>query len=153
MSEQPCFECGTVGPSYDHHVVPRSKGGTHTVPLCGVCHSKCHNHNLNGIRQLTQAALNAKKARGELLGCPPYGFRRDRSNLVQCDEGEIVTRILELRSEGLTLRAIAEQLTVEGYRTRHGGQWYASTVRTVLKRAGCTRVRQASVYQLLGGLW
>jgi hypothetical protein len=40
--------------------------------------------------------------------------------------------MLELRAEGLTLRAIADRLTAEGIPTARGGMWAAATVRAVL---------------------
>ena len=62
-----CFECGAPA-TERHHIVPASLGGTKTVPLCGICHAKIH--DVNGkrrtrIAELTKAALDAKKARGE----------------------------------------------------------------------------------------
>jgi 5-methylcytosine-specific restriction endonuclease McrA len=36
-----CFECGAT-PGANHHVVPRSLGGTRTVPLCDACHAAIH---------------------------------------------------------------------------------------------------------------
>jgi 5-methylcytosine-specific restriction endonuclease McrA len=36
-----CFECGAPA-AHQHHVVPRSLGGTKTVPLCEGCHGKVH---------------------------------------------------------------------------------------------------------------
>jgi hypothetical protein len=62
-----CFECGAPA-TERHHVIPHSLGGTKTVPLCGECHAKVH--GVNGakrakISELTKAALDAKKARGE----------------------------------------------------------------------------------------
>ncbi len=36
-----CFECGA--PAYaDHFVVPRSMGGTKSIPLCYACYEKVH---------------------------------------------------------------------------------------------------------------
>ena len=62
-----CFECGAPA-TERHHIVPASLGGTKTVPLCGICHAKIH--DVDGkrrirIAELTKAALDAKKARGE----------------------------------------------------------------------------------------
>jgi hypothetical protein len=37
-----CFECGCDENIHDHHVVPKSKGGTKTIPLCSNCHSIVH---------------------------------------------------------------------------------------------------------------
>lgn len=39
MSE--CFECGGEA-IHQHHVVPRSVGGTKTIPLCSECHRAAH---------------------------------------------------------------------------------------------------------------
>jgi hypothetical protein len=45
-------------------------------------------------------------------------------------------RMVALQTEGLTLAQIAEQLTREGHRTRHGRPWHKSTVAYVLKTYG-----------------
>ena len=62
-----CFECGAPA-TERHHIVPASLGGTKTIPLCGVCHAKIHDvdgKRRTRIAELTKAALDAKKARGE----------------------------------------------------------------------------------------
>lgn len=62
-----CFECGAPA-TERHHVVPASLGGTKTIPLCGICHAKIHDvdgKRRTRIAELTKAALDAKKARGE----------------------------------------------------------------------------------------
>ena len=37
-----CFECGNNAEE-EHHVIPRSLGGSNTIPLCKDCHKKAHN--------------------------------------------------------------------------------------------------------------
>ena len=62
-----CFECGAPA-TERHHIVPASLGGTKTVTLCGICHAKIHDvdgKRRTKIAELTKAALDAKKARGE----------------------------------------------------------------------------------------
>lgn len=62
-----CFECGAPA-TERHHIVPASLGGTKTIPLCGICHAKIHDvdgKRRTRIAELTKAALDAKKARGE----------------------------------------------------------------------------------------
>lgn len=62
-----CFECGAPA-TERHHIVPASLGGTKTVPLCGICHAKIHDvdgKRRTRIAELTKAALDTKKARGE----------------------------------------------------------------------------------------
>jgi len=48
--------------------------------------------------------------------------------------GLAANRIVELRSEGLSLRAICEALTSEGIATAAGGQWRPATVSKILAR-------------------
>lgn len=58
------------------------------------------------------------------------GVRLGRPSTLSC---ELVARVVELRSEGRSLRGIADALNVEEVPTAHGGsKWHASTVRKVL---------------------
>lgn len=51
MNNKICFECGRPA-DVDHHVIPRSKGGTKTVPLCNKCHSIVHDAKLISLGEL-----------------------------------------------------------------------------------------------------
>ena len=109
----------------------------------------------NLIGERTKGALEHAKSQGATLGRVGLGQRRidDRDQhgrrRVVADPAEqaTVSRLVELRAAGRTFAQVAGQLTAEGRRTKRGGQWYASTVRNVLQRLGCTRVRQARAYQ------
>lgn len=69
----------------------------------------------------TRDALAQRKREGVRLGRP--------STL----PSEVVARVVALRAEGSSLRAIADTLNSEGVATAHGGsKWHASTVRKVL---------------------
>ena len=46
-----------------------------------------------------------------------------------------ISRMRELRAEGVAYRGIAQRLTAEGHQTARGGQWDESTVRKFLARA------------------
>lgn len=91
----------------------------------------------------TREALAQLKRQGVKLGRAPLGARHCEATdaagrrVVAEDAGELVTvaRMRELRAERLSLREIAATLTDEGYRTKRGGEWHASTVRAVLDRA------------------
>jgi 5-methylcytosine-specific restriction endonuclease McrA len=37
-----CFECGAPKEEM-HHIIPKSRGGIKTIPLCIDCHGKAHN--------------------------------------------------------------------------------------------------------------
>lgn len=63
-----CLECGAEGPVELHHIIPRSRGGTATVPLCSACHGRAHGVNRGQIRDLTRSALAAKRRKGEKTG-------------------------------------------------------------------------------------
>jgi DNA invertase Pin-like site-specific DNA recombinase len=75
------------------------------------------------IGQRTSAALQALKRQGVVLGQP------NRS------APALVDRIVHMREQDMSLRAIADQLTTESVPTSQGGaRWYASTVAAVLRR-------------------
>lgn len=67
-----CFECGNEA-NHNHHVVPRSLGGTKTIPLCYKCHSLAHNNpNLFSADHsiLIKKGLEKAKAKGKITGRP-----------------------------------------------------------------------------------
>lgn len=76
-----CFECGAVGDCHNHHVVPRVRGGTKTVPLCEACHGKVHGRDMMGQRSLTKAGLAEARRQGKTLG-RPVGSVMDSSALL-----------------------------------------------------------------------
>ena len=132
-----CFECGSPPPLHHHHVVPRSLGGTKTVPLCEACHGKVHAANLT-VHALQLAAISAKRVRGELVaGKPPYGKRvaPDGVHLEDCPyEQDIMRRATCLHHEGITYREIARRLSAEGCRNRAGNILTDTNVRTFLPK-------------------
>lgn len=89
------------------------------------------------IRSRTKAALAVKKAKGQRTGDIPIGRRLDDDGVhlaVDDNEAAVVARILELRQEGLPIRAIAARLDEEGFAAR-GRRWHKTTVERVLARA------------------
>jgi site-specific DNA recombinase len=90
----------------------------------------------------TKDALAQLRAEGVALGGEALGWRRsaatDESGRRVCEEmaGEAATiaRMLELSDEGLSVRAIAKQMELEGRTTKRGGRWHATTVQRVLER-------------------
>ena len=65
---KPCFECGELTTGR-HHVVPRSKGGTKTVPLCLSCHRKVHEKEITHI-ELLRSGMEKARASGVKFGRP-----------------------------------------------------------------------------------
>lgn len=134
-----CFECGEPA-DHDHHVVPRSLGGTKTVPLCVKCHALVHSRESMSHSALTTNALRAKKARGERTGGIPFGFAVDPTDPaklrlipVPASQAALVM-IREMHKAGESLRAIAAALDAHGVPPQSGGaRWYASSVQSVLR--------------------
>jgi len=76
------------------------------------------------IGQRTREGLAQKRAAGVQLGRPAVLLEK------------IQRRIVQGRRRGLSLRQIADVLNRDQVPTAHGGrEWYASTVRGVLRRA------------------
>ena len=88
-----CFECGNLS-EYDHHVIPRVRGGTKTVPLCADCHGLAHHSKMNMHHsELIKEGMKKAKLEGRMAGKPP---KHDRK------------RIIDMRNSGCTLKEIAK---------------------------------------------
>lgn len=87
------------------------------------------------IGERTAAALAHKKAQGDHVGAAPLGMDLVAGRLQKSiQEQTTITRLLDLRAEGLPLREIAARLKGEGHRTKRGGAWHPQTVARVLQR-------------------
>lgn len=139
-----CFECG--GPAqHGHHVVPVSRGGTKTVPLCEACHAKAHHADgWVGKSALVRSVLRAKIERGERTGTIPYGFKlsEDKVHLEPCPvEQENVERVRGLHRQGLGLAHICRTMTAEGRKNRRGGTFSLEAARGILREVRPVPVR------------
>ena len=52
IKDNKCFECGSDKRIVHHHVVPKSIGGTKTIPLCEYCHGLVHSKDLTHMNEL-----------------------------------------------------------------------------------------------------
>ncbi len=81
MTEYTCFECGSEEDIHHHHVVPKSLGGTKTLPLCSKCHSLVHSKHLTSTSRLTKEALDKIRIEGKACsGFAQYGLKKDINN-------------------------------------------------------------------------
>lgn len=134
-----CFECGLPA-EHQHHVVPKSLGGTKTIPLCVACHSKVHGRQLNH-NSLVRAALAARRARGLPLGNVAnlylHGSPIAQANKAnaQADAERLRPIVEALARDGHTsVRAVARELNRRGYKTSLGGAWHPTTASRLLGR-------------------
>jgi hypothetical protein len=99
--------------------------------------------NKDCAESLTSGAIsrrmNEKRQRGERVGTVPYGWElaADGVQLVEVAEEQAVLAIVrELRSAGLSMRTIAEELTKRGIPTKQGNrQWQHTSIRRIINRA------------------
>lgn len=100
------------------------------------------------IASRTRAALAAKRRRGERTSrFAPFGYQiASDGERVEPDEGEQQTlRLMRAwRSDGRSLRAIAEDLNRNGIRTRSGGSWAREYVFRVLRSGDAAARSQGS---------
>lgn len=75
----------------------------------------------------TKTALAYKRSQGVKLGAPALGQTPEEIAILQ--------HAVDLRRQGLTLQAIADQLNAEGLKTKRGGTWYPSTVSNIIGRS------------------
>jgi DNA invertase Pin-like site-specific DNA recombinase len=89
------------------------------------------------IKARTKAALGVKKARGERVGEVPYGFRvaADGVHLEEHPgEQQVLALVHELRTMGLSQRAIAATLEAAGMLSRAGKPFGQTQVARMLAR-------------------
>ena len=137
-----CFECEKTADEieiHDHHVVPRSKGGTKTIPLCFECHALVHDRKAISIGRLVKKAAESRKARGYVATIPPYGFAvEDDGKLVKNKEEDLVAQeVKRMRHSGYTWKRCADYLNERGYYNRSGRLWSLHNLRSIfVKREG-----------------
>jgi hypothetical protein len=132
-----CFECGAKAEHF-HHVVPRSMGGTKTVPLCEKCHSKIHNHKMLHTTKLTKSGLARNKKEGKKTGGDiPFGYDLSENGrlVINQKEQDEISRILALRDkEKISFQKIADFLNDRGIKTKKGKVWNRQIVNGLYKR-------------------
>jgi hypothetical protein len=137
-----CFECGSTENIENHHVVPRSKGGKKTIPLCARCHDKVHDKYRSKITssQLTKEGLKKAKKRGVIIGA--QGKILAEQNKKDADKFAIelkptLVKLLESDTKK-SYGAFAKALNRRGIKTPRGNSFAPASVRNVFLRLGLT---------------
>jgi len=92
----------------------------------------------NMIAERTRTALRVKIGKGERCGKVRYGYdlAADGKHLVEnAAEQEGIALMRSLRDSGMTLEAVAAELTARNIATKEGGAWLPTTIWTILKRS------------------
>lgn len=74
-----CVECGSNHMVNQHHIVPQSKGGTFTVPLCLECHSKVHGKKVMKMQTLAKQGYEKMITDAKKKGVKPNVGRKKGS--------------------------------------------------------------------------
>ncbi len=92
------------------------------------------------ISRRTTEALQSKKARGEKLG-NPEALKGHRKQQAECKKKEaieyykpLLLRILRLRKKGFSLSKIAEELNLDGLRSRTGKNFHPMIIKRIIER-------------------
>lgn len=86
------------------------------------------------ISERIKMALRHKKEQGLVYGTVPYGYDRVGDRLFpKPEEQEVIVRMKRWRASGWSFRRMAGELNGAGIPTKRGRQWFASSVRSVLK--------------------
>lgn len=87
------------------------------------------------IGERTRDAMRHKRAIGERVGTLPYGYRADADGRLMPEPAEqtVLAAIRRHAAAGLSLRAIAVELTASGFTTRRGTPWRFQYVAAALR--------------------
>jgi hypothetical protein len=137
-----CFECEVIEDLQEHHVVPKSRGGTKTVTLCYECHMKAHGRSGKGLdhKRLTKEGLARARAAGVVLGNPRIDEARAKSNEANRRRGNETAAkyghmIVSLRDSGLSYDKVARSMTDMGVPTPSGKPvWNGRSVQNIYKK-------------------
>jgi DNA invertase Pin-like site-specific DNA recombinase len=91
--------------------------------------------------QLKERTLNAmghlRRQNRRISSKIPMGYELSRDGITLLPnhpEQAVIARIVERRTSGMTLGAIARSMVAEGVATKQGGQWTPKTVLAILRR-------------------
>ncbi len=118
--------------SVSEHLDSRTPTGRAMMGLMGVFAQM--EREVIGAR--TREALRHKAEQGLLIHAPALGFRSVGDGMTEPDQQElaVVRHVLSLCEADIPFHRIAAQLNEEGFPTKRGGRWHASTVHKLYAR-------------------
>ena len=132
-----CFECETTEDLHEHHVVPRSRGGTKTVTLCYQCHMKAHGKDGKGLnhKRLAREGLAQAKKQGVKLGANNPKVMKGLKARGTATYERILPYVKQAMAEGCNSNGtIATWLNDHGIKTAMGKSFHKATLSRIRKR-------------------
>jgi len=141
-----CFECGVSDNLEEHHVVPRSRGGTKTVTLCTRCHGRVHGVSRPvDLSTLIRESLQKRRTQGKPLGRPSlhrYGYDAVGGLLVENEEEQATIALVKrLRADKTSYKNIVMHLTQRNMFNRSGDPFRPSYLCKLALRDGLNTAR------------
>ena len=129
-----CFECQSPA-VHNHHVIPKSRGGRRTVPLCERCHQKAHNTSNRNLSAEGRARI--KKA-GKVYGAVPYGFKvgKGKKLIPHRKEQQTIRTMCRHWKAGKNCNQIVRLLTDRGLLNRRGQPFHRTSITRII-RSNC----------------
>ena len=112
MNTKICFECGSSEHIHQHHIIPKSLGGTKTIPLCNMCHGRAHGRekgiykNPNNWKRLAKLGREKWIANGGVAGRKAGSVESTETFMNK----PITKEIINLLEQGYSVRKIVEVL-------------------------------------------
>lgn len=127
-----CFECSSTEDLQEHHVVPKSRGGTKTITLCSTCHRRAHgSDNKEGINfsSLTKTALQVAKKRGVKLGQQNENVKRSHIQRGNRTKEAVLPMIQEaFDNDVFQIDDVCGYLNTKGFYSPRGNLWTKGTL-------------------------
>tara|TARA_R110000868_G_scaffold249604_1_gene506100 strand:+ start:106 stop:441 length:336 start_codon:yes stop_codon:yes gene_type:complete len=80
------------------------------------------------------ASMKRKKSEGQHLGSPAYGFKMVDKELQRIEsEHNIIALANSMRTDGATLREIANELNKQGIKTKRGCDWNPVQIKRLMR--------------------
>ena len=142
FDDNKCFECGTETDVEWHHVVPKSRGGTKTIPLCDPCHMNAHGKDERGMsasRLAKEAHVRYKEGSGRGWGQGSKTAAWENSLKIRSANAAKFNKKIQIICTDLhyqghySIQSKAAKLNDMGIRTRRGCTFSRSSLRRILE--------------------
>ena len=107
-----CFECGGNENIHNHHIIPKSLGGTKTIPLCIVCHSRVHQKDFVKFQSLARLGIKRYVENGGKLG-RKVGTKESKEKFMSKPINQQIKGLVE---DGMSVRSIIKAIGVSSKR-------------------------------------